>query len=444
MVNFYASIKSDLLVESLKWARQYCDISDEEIDIILKTKNSFLFKDGNPWSKKGDHNFDVTMGSFDGAECCDIIGLFILSKLSHLKINVGLYRDDGLGVSNLPPKQLESIKKKICAIFKSLGLSITIDANKKVVDFLDITMNLENDTYKPFIKPNDNPLYVHRESSHPQNVLENIPAAVNRRLSAISSNEEMFWTAAPLYQEALAKSGYNYKLSYDPPAENPAKKKRCRKRTITWFNPPFASNVRTNIGAKFLKLIDKHFPPTNPLSKLINRNNVKVSYMCTPNLARTISAHNSKVISQTLPKPNVKKCSCPQNAVCPLGGECLEENIVYQATVSSNDGATEKYVGLTGPQFKKRLGNHKKSFKHEKYAHETTLSSHIWKLKEKNIDFEIKWKLLARAKPFTPVTNTCNLCTREKYFILYHPEQATLNSRNEMCRHKEPMLLDKT
>ena len=71
-------------------------------------------------------------------------------------------------------------------------------------------MNLENDAYKPFIKHNDNPLYVHRESSHPPNVLENIPAAVNRRLLAISSNEEMFWTAA------LAKSGYIYKLSYDP------------------------------------------------------------------------------------------------------------------------------------------------------------------------------------------------------------------------------------
>jgi hypothetical protein len=140
------------------------------------------------------------------------------------------------------------------------------------------------------------------------------------------------------------------------------------------FSVPLSSSlyIYIYIGAKFLKLIDKHFPPTNPLSKLINRNNVKVSYMCTPNLARTISAHNSKVISQTLPKPNVKKCSCPQNAVCPLGGECLEENIVYQATVSSSDGATEKYVGLTGPQFKKRLGNHKKSFKLQKYSHETT------------------------------------------------------------------------
>ena len=169
--------------------------------------------------------------------------------------------------------------------------------------------------------------------------------------------------------------------------------------------------------------------------------------MCTPNLARTISAHNSKVIKQNLPKPNVRTCSCPKNAACPLGGQCLAENIVYQATVSSTDGAIEKYVGLTAPQFKKRLGNHKKSFKNAKYAHETTLSSYIWKLKEKNIDFKIKWNLLARAKPFTPVTNNCNLCTREKHYIIYHPDQATLNHRNEInskCRHKEPMLLDKT
>ena len=135
--------------------------------LFCKQKKSFLFKEGKPWSKKGDNNFDVAMGSFDGAETCDIVGLFILSELYKLKINVGLYRDDGLGVSSLSPKQLEGTKKKICAIFKKLGLSITIEVNKKTVDFLDITMNLENNTYKPFIKPNDIPLYVHRESNHP-------------------------------------------------------------------------------------------------------------------------------------------------------------------------------------------------------------------------------------------------------------------------------------
>ena len=447
VVNFYPTISSDLLRAALEWARNFIDISDQEIDIILQTKKSFLFSKGAPWSKKGDCNFDVAMGSFDGAESCDIVGLYILSELSKLKIDVGLYRDDGLGVSSLSPKQLEGTKKKICSIFKNLGLSITIEANKKIVDFLDVTMNLENDTYKPFIKPNDNPLYVSRESNHPPNVTKNIPAAVNRRLSAISSNEEMFWSAAPLYQEALNKSGYNYKLKYEPPLDTSEKKKRSRKRIITWFNPPFASNVRTNIGAKFLRLIDKHFPPDNPLSKLINRNTVKVSYMCTPNLAMKISAHNSKILNELQPKPKVRTCSCPKNAVCPLDGQCLEKNIVYQATVSSSDGAIEKYVGLTAPPFKKRLGNHKKSFKHEKYAHETTLSSYIWKLKDRNLDFDIKWKLMARATPFSPITNVCNLCTREKYFILFRPETATINSRNEInshCRHKQSMLLDKT
>ena len=55
----------------------------------------------------------MTMGSFDGAESCDIVGLYILSEVSKLKIDVGFYRDDGLGVSNLSPKQLEAKKKKI-------------------------------------------------------------------------------------------------------------------------------------------------------------------------------------------------------------------------------------------------------------------------------------------------------------------------------------------
>jgi hypothetical protein len=148
-----------------------------------------------------------------------------------------------------------------------------------------------------------------------------------------------------------------------------------------------------------------------------------------------------------VPKPEVKKCNCPKNATCPLDGQCLEKNIVYQATVTASDGGIEKYIGLTAPPFKSRLGNHKKSFKHEKYAHETTLSSHIWELKGKNIDFNIKWQLMARAKPFSPVTSICNLCTREKHFILFHQDLATLNSRNEVnthCRHKLKMLLDNT
>ena len=54
--------------------------------------------------------------------------------------------------------------------------------------------------------------------------------------------------------------------------------------------------VKTNVGAKFLKLIDKHFPKSNPLNKVINRSNTKVSYRTTSNIKKIISSQNSKVV----------------------------------------------------------------------------------------------------------------------------------------------------
>ena len=50
--------------------------------------------------KKGGLEFDVGQGSYDGAEACELVGLYILSKLEKLNINIGLYRDDGLAVTN--------------------------------------------------------------------------------------------------------------------------------------------------------------------------------------------------------------------------------------------------------------------------------------------------------------------------------------------------------
>jgi len=51
------------------------------------------------WSKmQSDNLFEVTMGSHDGAETCELVGLFLLSTISKkLKAIIRLYRDDGLG-----------------------------------------------------------------------------------------------------------------------------------------------------------------------------------------------------------------------------------------------------------------------------------------------------------------------------------------------------------
>ena len=78
-------------------------------------------------------------------------------------------------------------------------------------------MDLNSGLYKPYMKDNDMPVYVSSKSNHPPNVLKNIPMGVNRRLSRISANKEVFDSAVPPYQEALDKSGYSHVLEFEPP-----------------------------------------------------------------------------------------------------------------------------------------------------------------------------------------------------------------------------------
>lgn len=137
---------------------------------------------------------------------------FLLSQLQDLNINVGLYRDDGLATTNTTPRDTENIKKEICRIFNRNGLRITIEANKKIISFLDVTFNLNNSTYQPYTKPNTTLQYVHRESNHPPITTKNIPAGINKRLSSLSSDKASFDKAVPPYQKALDEGGYQYTL----------------------------------------------------------------------------------------------------------------------------------------------------------------------------------------------------------------------------------------
>ena len=100
--SFYPSITPELLEKALEWAENHVVITPEEKNIIKQSKKSFLFTGNTPWIKKGDVNFDVGMGAFDGAETCDLIGLYMLHILTtQIKdLEGGLYRDDGLCVTD--------------------------------------------------------------------------------------------------------------------------------------------------------------------------------------------------------------------------------------------------------------------------------------------------------------------------------------------------------
>ena len=111
----------------------------------------------------------------------------------------------------------------------------------KIINFLDVTLNLSSGKYQPYSKPNNIQLYIHSKSNHPPNIIRNIPLSINKRLTQI-----FVWTE---YQHAIRNSGHNYDLEFNHPSLNkPQSRSKCRKRNITWYNLPFSKNVKTNIG----------------------------------------------------------------------------------------------------------------------------------------------------------------------------------------------------
>ena len=225
--------------------------------------------------------------------------------------------------------------------------------------------------------------------------------------------------------------------------------KRYRSKHVHWFNPPFSENVKTNVGAEFLKVVSSSFPKGHPLHQIFNRNTIKLSYRTTANMGQVISRHNKQVsskVKETIPaRPD---CNCQKaHLPCIMGGKCVPGNVIYQGAVTRKDtGNTDFYTGLSEPSWKLRYGNHKQNFKvdTQKNRTATCLAKHIWMLKDKNVDYTLKFKQLAQASAFNPVTGMCRLCLTEKFFIMFKPEGANINHRSEFfsaCRHKTKQLL---
>lgn len=442
VVDFYPSITEDLLKQALDFASQFTLIEEEEKEIILHSRKSLLFVNGRPWIKKTKGMFDVTMGSFDGAEVCELVGAFLLHHLSQYieRFNIGLYRDDGLAVlKNTSGQVAERARKNIIKVFKSFGLRVTIDVNIKVTNYLDVTFNLVTGKYKPYRKPGDTPVYLNAQSNHPPVILKNLPNAIGKRLTTISCDEETFNIAAPAYNNALHASGFLERVEYDRDHGTGTQRKK-RRRKIIWFNPPFSKNVASDVGASFLRLVNKHFPKKSKLGKIFNRGTVKVSYSCLPNVGSIIQSSNRKKLETSGAE---KPCNCRVKQECPLRGECQAECTVYEATIET-ETESRSYVGLSEPPFKARYANHMSSLRNERYRGSTELSKYAWELKSKNQPFTLSWRIKDRARSYNTVTKRCNLCLTEKYRIITADKASSLNKRTELvakCRHASKYLL---
>ena len=117
--------------------------------------------------------------------------------------------------TNTSGPQAEKIKKHFQNIVRKNNLNIIVKCNLKIVDYLEVTLNLSDGSYKPFHKPNSEVNYIHRESNHSPSIIKQLPLSAESRLSKLSSDENVFIQAASVYQEALKPAGYNHKLNYN-------------------------------------------------------------------------------------------------------------------------------------------------------------------------------------------------------------------------------------
>ena len=218
IVRFYPSITLEVLKKAIKFAERFYAINEDIVTTVLNARKSFLFYKEEPWIKKDnvDH-FDVTEGSFDGAEVCELVGLYMLNSLQKLvkTHSVGLYRDDGLMViQGGTGHQKDKLRKNIEKLFKENGFKITCDINLQSVDFLDVEFNLPLKKYHPYRKPNDVPMYINKKWNHPGHVIKQIPQMTSARLSNLSCNEQEFQKIVPEYQSVLKISVFHEKLMY--------------------------------------------------------------------------------------------------------------------------------------------------------------------------------------------------------------------------------------
>ena len=125
LVDYYPSISEKLLTDALDWAQNFIPIDEKTKNIILHVRKTFLYYKGRAWVKRSDPEWDVTMGSFDSAEVADLVSLFLLSHIEHLPVKSGIFKDDGICLSDLSANETENVRQEICRMASVAKLRLT-------------------------------------------------------------------------------------------------------------------------------------------------------------------------------------------------------------------------------------------------------------------------------------------------------------------------------
>ena len=175
---------------------------------------------------------------------------------------------------------------------------------------MDVTFNLERNTYRPYKKTNDNFTYINTSSNHPPQIIKHLTQTISERLSRNSSSAEIFERSKANYEKALKKCGYKAKL-------------QCMQLTLQQNNT--RKGTRKSFGSTHSTPC---FPQTNKLNKIFNRNTVKVSYNFTQYVPEIVKRHNKNVTQ--LKQHHQLECNCRIKTECPLNGDSCKEDVIHK------------------------------------------------------------------------------------------------------------------
>ena len=186
------------------------------------------------------------------------------------------------------------------------------------------------------------------------------------------------------------------------------KMERTKKaRKIIWFNPVLSRRVNSgrSVGKAFFKVFETSFLVGSSLSKLLNKNKVKMSYQNRPNFEMFVNSINRvnleefnimKSVEEEIRKrergkrrrgrpKNITKplCNCLDKEKCPLEGIRNRSQVIYKATNVSPGMDDHHYYGQAA-DFKARYRNHISSFRNRGNKQKWAQKRFIWKLQDKD------------------------------------------------------------
>ena len=112
------------------------------------------------------------------------------------------------------------------------------------------------------------------------------------------------------------------------------------------------------------------------------------------NMKQKIDNYNRKIMSNGRENEEfTRTCNCRDKTSCPLKAKCLQEGVVYKAIVTQTESMTlDKYIRMTENPFKTRYNLHNSSFRLPHKRSTTTLSEHVWTLKDAGVSCITEWQ----------------------------------------------------